>query len=118
MPGIGALTFEKPDLNKFPCLDLAYKACQTGETLPAVLNAANEMAVQAFLKQRIPFVKIPEVIGKTMESHTVVTNPAFDDIIESNLTDGNLLGYIAVSVHGSRPENLIDIYLKYNLYNS
>jgi 1-deoxy-D-xylulose-5-phosphate reductoisomerase len=82
--GIGALTFEQPDLNKFPCLGLAYKACQTGETLPAVLNAANEMAVQAFLKQRIPFVKIPEVIGKTMESHTVVTNPALDDIVESD----------------------------------
>ena len=82
--GIGALTFEQPDLNKFPCLDLAYKACQIGETLPAVLNAANEMAVQAFLKQRVPFVKIHEVIGKTMESHSVVTNPAFDDIIESD----------------------------------
>jgi len=81
---IGALTFQKPDLNKFPCLDLAYKACQAGETLPAVLNAANEMAVQAFLKQRVPFVKIPEVIGKTMESHTVVTNPSFNDIIESD----------------------------------
>ena len=82
--GIGALTFERPDLNKFPCLDLAYQACQSGETLPAVLNAANEMAVQAFLKQRVPFVKIPEVIGKTMESHTVLTNPSFDDIIESD----------------------------------
>jgi len=82
--GIGALTFEKPDLNKFPCLDLAYKACQTGETLPAVLNAANEMAVQAFLKQHVPFVTIPEVIEKTMESHTVVTNPALDDILESD----------------------------------
>ncbi len=82
--GIGALTFEQPDLNKFPCLDLAYKACQTGGTLPAVLNAANEMAVQAFLKQRVPFVKIPEVIGKTMESHSVVADPAFDDIIESD----------------------------------
>jgi 1-deoxy-D-xylulose-5-phosphate reductoisomerase len=82
--GIGALTFEHPDLNKFPCLDLAYTACKTGGTLPAVLNAANEMAVQAFLKQRIPFVKIPEIIGKTMEKHTVVTNPAFDDILESD----------------------------------
>ncbi|MBW2598364.1 MAG: 1-deoxy-D-xylulose-5-phosphate reductoisomerase, partial [Deltaproteobacteria bacterium] len=66
--------------NKFPCLDLAYTACQTGGTLPAVLNAANEMSVQAFLKQRIPFVKIPEIIGKTMEKHTLVTNPAFDRI--------------------------------------
>jgi len=82
--GIGALTFEKPDFNKFPCLDLAYKACQTGETLPAVLNAANEVAVQAFLKQHIPFVTIPEVIEKTMESHTVVTDPALDDILESD----------------------------------
>jgi 1-deoxy-D-xylulose-5-phosphate reductoisomerase len=81
---IGALTFEHPDFNKFPCLDLAFKACQAGETLPAVLNAANEMAVQAFLKRRVPFVKIPEVIGKTMDSHTPVTNPAFDDIIESD----------------------------------
>jgi len=82
--GIGALTFERPDLNKFPCLDLAYTACQTGGTLPAVLNAANEMSVQAFLKQRIPFVKIPEIIGKTMEKHSLVTNPAFDDILESD----------------------------------
>ena len=82
--GIGVLTFEHPDLNKFPCLDLAYTACKTGGTLPAVLNAANEMAVQAFLKQRIPFVKIPEIIGKTMEKHTVVTDPAFDDILESD----------------------------------
>ena len=82
--GIGALTFERPDLNKFPCLDLAYTACQTGGTLPAVLNAANEMSVQAFLKQRIPFVKIPEIIEKTMEKHSLVTNPAFDDILESD----------------------------------
>jgi 1-deoxy-D-xylulose-5-phosphate reductoisomerase len=82
--GIGALTFEKPDFNKFPCLDLAYKACQTGGTLPAVLNAANEVVVQAFLKQHVPFVTIPEVIEKTMESHTVVTDPALDDILESD----------------------------------
>ena len=81
---IGALTFERPDLNKFPCLDLAYTACQTGGTLPAVLNAANEMSVQAFLKQRIPFVKIPEIIGRTMDKHTVVTDPAFDDILETD----------------------------------
>lgn len=81
---IGALTFERPDLNKFPCLDLAYTACQTGGTLPAVLNAANEMSVQAFLKQRIPFIKIPEIIEKTMENHSLVTNPCFDDLLESD----------------------------------
>ena len=81
---IGALTFEKPDLEKFPCLDLAYRACETGETLPAVLNAANEMAVRAFLKRRVPFVKIPEVIRETMERHNVVPDPALDDILEAD----------------------------------
>ncbi len=81
---IGALTFEKPDLEKFPCLDLAYRACETGETLPAVLNAANEVAVRAFLKRRVPFVKIPEVIRETMERHNVVPDPALDDILEAD----------------------------------
>ena len=81
---IGALTFQQPDLEKFPCLALAYKACETGGTLPAVLNAANEAAVQAFLKQRISFVKIPEVISKTMEKHSVVANPTLFDIIEAD----------------------------------
>jgi len=81
---IGALTFEKPDLEKFPCLDLAYRACEIGETLPAVLNAANEVAVRAFLKQRVPFVKIPEVIRETMERHNVVPDPALDDILEAD----------------------------------
>lgn len=81
---IGALTFEKPDLEKFPCLDLAYRACEIGETLPAVLNAANEVAVRAFLKRRVPFVKIPEVIRETMERHNVVPDPALDDILEAD----------------------------------
>ncbi len=81
---IGALTFEKPDLEKFPCLDLAYRACETGETMPAVLNAANEVAVRAFLKRRVPFVKIPEVIRETMERHNVVPDPALDDILEAD----------------------------------
>jgi len=81
---IGALTFEKPDLEKFPCLDLAYRACETGETLPAVLNAANEVAVRAFLKRRVSFVKIPEVIRETMERHNVVPDPVLDDILEAD----------------------------------
>ncbi|HUV49422.1 MAG TPA: 1-deoxy-D-xylulose-5-phosphate reductoisomerase [Anaerolineae bacterium] len=78
------LTFKKPDLDKFPCLGLAYTAGKTGGTLPAVLNASNEMAVQAFLDRRIPFVKIPEVISRTMEIHSVVANPELSDIIESD----------------------------------
>ena len=81
---IDALTFKKPDLDKFPCLALAYTAGKAGGTLPAVLNASNEMAVQAFLNKRIPFVKIPEVISKIMEIHSVVTNPELSDIIEAD----------------------------------
>ena len=81
---MGALTFEPPDLDKFPCLALAYQAGKIGETLPAVLNAANEVAVQAFLKHRISFVKIPEIIRETMERHTVVNDPSLDDILEAD----------------------------------
>ena len=82
--GIGALTFQKPDIEKFPCLALAYEACETGETLPAVLNAANEAAVNAFLNRRVSFTKIYEIIGETMGRHKVVTNPTLSDIIEAD----------------------------------
>jgi 1-deoxy-D-xylulose-5-phosphate reductoisomerase len=82
--GIGALTFQKPDLEKFPCLALAYDACETGKTLPAVLNAANEEAVNAFLNRRASFVKIHEIISETMHRHKVVTNPTLSDIIEAD----------------------------------
>ncbi|MDH3573916.1 MAG: 1-deoxy-D-xylulose-5-phosphate reductoisomerase [Desulfobacteraceae bacterium] len=81
---IGKLTFEKPDIKKFPCLALAFAACETGRTLPAVLNAANEVAVAAFLENSISFVKIPEVIEKTMKYHTVVTDPTLSDILEAD----------------------------------
>ena len=82
--GIGALTFQKPDLEKFPCLALAYEACETGETLPAVLNAANEVAVNAFLSQRVSFTNIIKIIDKTMNGHKVVKNPALSDIIDAD----------------------------------
>jgi 1-deoxy-D-xylulose-5-phosphate reductoisomerase len=80
----GALTFEPPDLKKFPCLALAYDACKTGETMPAVLNAANEVAVAAFLSARIPFAAIPDVIKKTMDKHTIVPHPTLPDILEAD----------------------------------
>ncbi len=82
---IGSLTFDRPNEEKFPCLSLAYEACKTGGTLPAVLNAANEMVVHAFLEQRIAFIKIPEIIGKTMEFHTVVSNPTLSDILRADM---------------------------------
>ncbi len=72
---IGRLDFEAPDLNRFPCLQLAYAAARAGGTLPAILNAANEVAVQAFLDGRIGFTDIAQVI-----EHTVTTLPANQDI--------------------------------------
>jgi len=82
--GMGGLTFETPDLEKFPCLALAYLACENGGTLPAVLNAANEVAVRAFLARRISFVKIPEIIRETMEKHTLAGDPTLADIREAD----------------------------------
>ncbi len=81
---IGSLTFEKPDLTRFPCLALAYSACKKGGTMTSVLNAANEEAVDSFLNKRIPFVKIPDIIEKVMGRHRVVANPSLDDILEAD----------------------------------
>ena len=75
------LTFDQPDTVKFPCLALAFKACEVGGTLPAVLNAANEVAVNAFLNQSIAFVDIPRVIEQTMNQHVVISFPELSDIL-------------------------------------
>ena len=64
---VGRLDFEAPDPVRFPCLGHAYAAIRSGGTAPAILNAANEVAVQAFLDRRIPFLAIPELIGRCME---------------------------------------------------
>jgi 1-deoxy-D-xylulose-5-phosphate reductoisomerase len=66
---IGILSFEKPDMKRFRCLDLALKAAEIGESMPAVLNGANEIAVEFFLKGNIGFLDIPDLIEKTMASH-------------------------------------------------
>jgi len=81
---IGSLNFEHPDVQKFPCLAHAFHACKIGGTLPAVLNAANEVAVQAFLDAKLSFVQIPEVIGLTMESHRIDKQPNLSDIKEAD----------------------------------
>ncbi len=64
------LSFSEPDTDRFPCLKLAYQALVEGKTYPAVLNAANEVAVELFLKERIPFTSIPEIIQEVMAHHT------------------------------------------------
>ncbi len=65
--GLGALEFSAPDLARFPCLDLAYQALRTGRAWPVVLNAANEIAVEAFLDGRLPFGGIPRVIARALD---------------------------------------------------
>ncbi len=81
---IGSLKFDNPDFDKFPCLSLAFDACKEGHTLPAVLNAANEVVVQAVLEKKIAFVLIPEIIEKTMNKHSLEKNPDIADIIEAD----------------------------------
>jgi 1-deoxy-D-xylulose-5-phosphate reductoisomerase len=73
---IGQLTFERPDLARFPCLGLAYQALRVGGNAPAVLNAANEVAVSEFLAGHLPFLKISSVIAEALEAvpHSVVTS--------------------------------------------
>lgn len=78
----GPLTFERPDCNAFPCLELAFNAMKAGGTMPAVLNAANEVAVSMFLNEKISFIEIPEIIQRVMSRHVVNIMPNLDDIIE------------------------------------
>lgn len=68
---VQTLTFQEPDLSRFPCLNLAFSACKEGGTMPAVLNAANEVAVQAFLDNRISFMGIPRLVDQVMQEHAV-----------------------------------------------
>ena len=63
-------SFSKPDQEKFPCLSLAYRALRTGGTAPAVLNAANEVAVEAFLNSGIAYQEIPQIIESVLDAHS------------------------------------------------
>jgi 1-deoxy-D-xylulose-5-phosphate reductoisomerase len=75
------LTFEMPDFDRFPCLALAYKALEIGGTMPAVLNAADEVAVEKFLKGEISFIEIPVMIEQAMKSHKTIQNPDLNTIL-------------------------------------
>ena len=77
---MGELSFEKPDLDAFPCLRLAREAGEAGGTAPCVLNAADEVAVEAFLGGRIPFTAIPEVVEGTLEALPAAEPSHFEDL--------------------------------------
>lgn len=79
-----SLHFYQPDFKKFPCLELGYEAKRAGGTLPAVLNAANEIAVQKFLDGTIKFARIYEIISKTMRNHKMIKKPSLQDIYEAD----------------------------------
>lgn len=78
------LTFEKPDLETFPCLSLAYQALKVGGTLPTVLNGANEVAVARFLAGEITFLQIPALIEATMQAYTVKYDYTLEDLLEAD----------------------------------
>jgi 1-deoxy-D-xylulose-5-phosphate reductoisomerase len=78
------LDFEVPDRRRFPCLDLAYRALDGGGTLPAVLNAANEEAVAAFLDHRLSFTGIAALVAEIMESHPPTSLRALEDVLEAD----------------------------------
>ncbi len=78
------LTFEEPDLEKFPCLALAYKALRIGGTMPAALNAANEIAVQAFLDNKIRLSDIPRIIEAVMNEHTAQPASSLEIVLETD----------------------------------
>jgi 1-deoxy-D-xylulose-5-phosphate reductoisomerase len=78
------LTFSAPDHTAFPCLGLAYEALRRGGTAPAVLNAANEVAVQRFLADEIAFLDIARIVAHTLQAHTAVAAPTLDDILAAD----------------------------------
>jgi 1-deoxy-D-xylulose-5-phosphate reductoisomerase len=78
---LGVLHFEPPDTARFPCVDLAYRALRAGGTSPAVLNAANEVAVGAFLDGRVRLTDIPEIIRRTLEAHQIRPSASLEAIL-------------------------------------
>jgi 1-deoxy-D-xylulose-5-phosphate reductoisomerase len=81
---LGSLTFEEPDIERFPALSLARRAGEVGGTLPAVMNAVNEVAVEAFVNRQITFLQISETVKRTMDRHKVVVQPSLEQILEAD----------------------------------
>lgn len=84
LPALGSLTFRKPDVEKFPALRLGYQAAREGGTIGATLNAANEVAVQAFLDGQIKFTEIAVYVDKVINHHHFIKNPCLEDILAAD----------------------------------
>ena len=81
---IGRLDFEEPDVERFPALDLARRAGEEGGTFPAVLNAANEVAVEAFCERQLGYMSITESVAAVMDAHEIVAQPSLEEIVEAD----------------------------------
>lgn len=92
LASMGSLTFEPPDLEKFPALQIAYDVADTGGTAPALFNAANEIAVEAFLGGSIKFTEITDTIKSVIDQAEVVASPDLDDVLEADRTARRLAG--------------------------
>jgi 1-deoxy-D-xylulose-5-phosphate reductoisomerase len=90
-PTLGEMTFFEPDGDRFPCLQLAFDALKEGGTIPAVMNAANEVAVAKFLKNEISFMDIPNIISESMKKYSNKANPSLEEIVETDRETRRLL---------------------------
>jgi 1-deoxy-D-xylulose-5-phosphate reductoisomerase len=86
---LGSMTFFEPDRKKFRCLQIAFDVLSLGGTAPAAMNAANEVAVEAFLGGKISFKKIPELIEGAVATHKTVSTPDLEDIIKADTSARN-----------------------------
>lgn len=98
---LGRLTFEAPDTDRFPCLNLAFRALARGGTAPTVLNAANEVAVRAFLEGTIGFSDIPRTIENALDRAEIIDDPSLHDIFECDKRTRNTVRSYMIS--GSHP---------------
>ena len=88
------LTFEQPDIEKFRCLALAYEALNQGGNMACIVNAANEIAVSAFLKEKISFVDISKLIEQTMNKISFIKNPTYDDYVATDTEARKIAEYL------------------------
>ncbi|HLS86881.1 MAG TPA: 1-deoxy-D-xylulose-5-phosphate reductoisomerase, partial [Burkholderiales bacterium] len=97
-----ALSFERPDNKRFPCIGLAYAALEAGGTAPAILNAANEVAVEAFLAGRLPFIAIPKVIEQTLGRIAAVAAGSLETVLGADAEARRLAATLAAGLNEVR----------------
>ena len=98
LAALGQMSFEAPDLERFPCLALAYQALRAGGSAPAVMNAANEVAVGLFLEGKISFSMIAELVEEALTHHTVVPDPSLEDLLDLD-TETRTVLMQSITVH-------------------